>query len=118
MKNTEKYVASLNDKYFSGDHFNTREEAINYMKDDLKSEPGTVFYVAKVREITVEMLERNMPCFLEDLETNFMENEDIGMEDVWLPQEDEELNKIIAEYLFKKYPPYFYGVEDIEEYSS
>lgn len=108
-----KFTPSLNEERFDFDEmFDTEAEAVAYMQNDLKNEKGKKFYVAEIGEITVEDVANSVDLEyeFERISLNFSENGNCGSEECdWLmdvsPKDEEELNMIVAQWIWKKYKP-------------
>lgn len=114
-----KWTTSLDGELYRGGYFDTKEEAIADMNNDLPE--GTTFWVGQVKEvvlghlISADTLIEDMQCQADDAAgeaaedfLRFMKKGDI-----------DELNDLLIKWFTDKgYTPDFYGIDNSEKLSS
>jgi hypothetical protein len=119
QKRMKKFVTSLNDEIFDGEDFDTAEEAIGFMINDLGI--GEDFYIGEPEEVTIESL-IYIDQMIEDMQERAADevgdvSEDYLMDLYRSEDKKDELNKLICDW-FKKnnYEPTFFSVDNIKHY--
>lgn len=113
----KQFVTSLNDDIFNGEQFETEDEAIDYMVNDLPK--GDDFYIGVPRKVEIGNL-FNISQLIDAIQENAYDEVGDVAEDYLSDcnyKKQQELEKIICDW-FKKnnFEPTFYAVDDIKHY--
>jgi TusA-related sulfurtransferase len=112
----KKYCVSYNGEEFHGEDYDSREEAIEMMT--LEMNDGEELYVGISDPITVDDVKNC--CYVDGEDFECRMYDEVGeVAEGWLSgvsnDEWDELNKIIADWIWEKAQPSFYRVKDVEK---